>query len=165
MSSKSRPDSRAGYMRDYRKGKKSTDTSRAVQIEAEMQQKYEETRRKLEAAMATCEPGTNAYLRHVEAISDLDARHRDERRKCGLDPASLGTGVKPSWHFVCHVSTQGTASVTEIPAENVVQVLAQRARLDAARLAKMNHPGDDEIRRQLNEEFGFNPDGSEKSEE
>jgi hypothetical protein len=152
-------------MRDYRKGTKKTDTPAAQRIVTEMQQKYEHTRKLLEDAMATCEPGTNAYLRHLEAIADHDRKHREELVSRGIEPASLGTAARQGWHFVCHVSTQGAASVTEVPADRVEAVLAQRAKDDAARLAKNSRREDEEIRRQLNEEFGFNADGSEKDHE
>jgi hypothetical protein len=150
------------YQRDYRQKRK--DAPKAAQIEREMQAQYAKAKQRLEKALKTCMPGSNAYLKYTEAISDLERKYREERAERGLDPESLGTAARQGWHFVCHVSTQGTPTVTEVPADRVEEVLAQRAKRDADRLAKMTRPGDDDIRAQLDAEFGFTP-GAEKSEE
>jgi hypothetical protein len=150
------------YQRDYRQRRK--DAPKAAQIEREMQAQYAKAKQRLETALKTCMPGSNSYLKYTEAISDLERRYREERAERGLDPESLGTAARQGWHFVCHVSTQGTASVMEVPADRVEELLAQRAKTDAARLTKMTGPGENEIRAQLDAEFGF-VTGAEKSEE
>lgn len=150
------------YQRDYREKRK--DAPAAQRIVAEMERRYKDTRKLLEDAMSKCVVGTSAYLRHVEAISDLDRRHREELVSRGLQPESLGTAARQGWHFVAHVSVQGNANVIEVPESEVQAVLAKRAKDDAARLAKMAQPGDAEARVALDAEFGFTPKSEENDE-
>ena len=149
------------YQRNYRQKQKSA--PRAAQIEREMRQQFETAKKRLEAGLKGLLPGCNAYVKIVQAISDLEREYRQERAERGLDPESLGTAAKPGWHFVCHISTQGTPTVTEVPEDRVAEVLAQRAKKDTAILAAKTSPGDAELRAALDAEFGFGP-GAEREE-
>lgn len=149
------------YMQKYRANKRAAPA--AQRIEAEMERQYRSAKARLEKALKTCLPGSSAYLRYAQAITDLEESHRRERAERGLDPTQLGVGVKPGWHFVCRVGVSGNVSTVEVPADRVQSELAARAKADADHIAKMTQPGDDEIRAQLDREFGFAP-GAEKEE-
>jgi hypothetical protein len=156
--------SRAEEQRQRRAAsKEGNPDSRAAQIEREMRLSFETAKSRLESGLKDLMPGSNAHVKVVTAIADLERAYRKERADRGLDAQRLGTAGPTGYHFVCHVGPSGGVSTEEVPAEKLAEVLRKRAEVDAARLAKANTPERQAMCAELDAEFGFDADGNDHS--
>ena len=99
-------------------------------IARQIDRDYQETKHKIEEAMARLEKGSTAYLNHLKELYDIGQRWRRERSERNLDPQSLGLVMTPKYEW--KASVQKGKPVVESAA-------------------------DAEIRRKLDDEFGGLP--------
>ena len=76
----------------------------AKTIAKQIQQDYEQHREQLEASMKETTPGTRAHLDHINALANLDRKHRDELAERGLIPQQLGAAVTRVYEFTAVVT-------------------------------------------------------------
>jgi hypothetical protein len=159
--------SRAEYQRQRRAANKNEQTAspnnRAAQIEAEMEKSFAESLKRLEAGLATTEPGTNAYLKYADAIDDLKRKHREERASRGLDPERLGAAGPTGWHFVATIGRGGAITTVQVPVEKLGEVLAAEQKKYEDTMAQADTPERRAFVARLNAEHGFDEKGNDHS--
>ncbi len=119
----------------------------------QLQADYESHKTRLLDALAQCPAGTTMHLRHLQALSDLDRRHREEMREVGLSPERLGAAVEKAWHFVAIVATDGSLSTEPVKPEKVASVLAQNAARMRKRTKDWDTPENRTFREELDAEY------------
>jgi hypothetical protein len=119
-----------------------TDEAKRVK---KLHKSYNDTRKRMKAALAICSPGSNTHLAHIKALSELDSREREEEIALGLTPANLGALVTTAFLYVAHCPT--------VPANR-----AELEELLGNRMVKASdgvhyEEADEAIREQLQSEF------------
>ena len=159
--------SRAEYQRQRRaalKSEQEAPANRAAQIEQEMRQSFEIAKARLESGLKDLLPGSNAHVKVVTAIADLEREYRAERASRGLDPQRLGAAESSGFRFIAHVGTGGAINTVQYESEEAfVKALVEERRKNAARLDKANTPERLAMCAELDAEFGFDESGHDTS--
>jgi len=110
-----------------------------------MRKSYKQARKRINKAMAQCNPGTAVFLQHVKALSELDKQERLEEIDLGLSPQNLGAAITTSFTYIAHCPVIPTTP------EQRDRLLDDQ--LKAACKGLSIEPEDEAIRQQLEEEF------------
>jgi len=111
-----------------------------------MRKSYQSARRTLKKSLEKCSVGTSAYLQHIKAMAELDAKEREEEISLGLTPQNLGAVSKPEFVFVSHIQVvPGTKKELE-------KLLSQQMQKACEGLYLSDD--DERIRKELEEQYG-----------
>ncbi|HXM13047.1 MAG TPA: hypothetical protein VN946_24060 [Terriglobales bacterium] len=104
-----------------------------------------------------CRPGTNARLAYLKRLEESEIEFAKQMTAMGVLPKNVQASTKTSYVFKAHVSKGGTVqtlAVTEKQLADLENSEAKEIRKGAA-----ESPEDEEIRKQLEAEFGSSATG------
>lgn len=156
----------AEYQRKHReKSKADAPHTQAQQIAAEIEESYRVAKERLESGLKDLMPGSNAHVKVVTAIADLERARRDELASRGIVPSLLGGARKQGFWFVCHVGAAGTVHTSAYDTQGAFEqaLIAERAKR-AEGEKKLGSPERKKFIEELENEYGAGDEGHAKKD-